>query len=295
MAFRFCSYTHTMEKKSSFTMKLQHLSKLAVALAALGCSATFLAGQSAGSSQSNSTATITSLTDLSRPRRDPTALGRVDEESNDAVDLDASRGPAPAVLNADNSDVRQVGSARRGSLPQDLSSAKISGNYNSQSLNEFIIYSHATSRMVISGIPKSSTTGRLFFHGPEKQQISKTSTNRHAWILQSGEVDSGGTEEIVPAASTVDPNGTDRLIDSRSESFEKLRDPFSGLLTEKFEGFKNLDLEQPCGPGCEFRLTDQPNSSIGLEAARSDHSTRRQYSYQQGVDLPSLELKAGKN
>lgn len=289
-------FAHTIPKELSFPMNLQYFYRLAIAAAVLGYPATLLTAQSTG----DSNATITSLTNLSRPRRDPTPLGRVDGESSDAVNLDVSGDP--------NRDGRQTGSTRRSYLNQTLLSAKLMGSGTSQNSNGSPVYSQGTSLRSLSSVaPNSSAASRSPLQDAEKQQTSKAALDRRGWSLQSSEIDTDSffksTEKtpiagIVHPASTSGLSTTDTVPNADFESLERLKDPFSGLLTDRLEGFKKLDLEQPCGSGCRLKSNGQLNSPIGLEAPRSDHPAKRVHSYnsqaEQGAEFPAPELKPSK-
>ena len=261
-------------------MNLQYFYRLALTAAVLASPEIFLRAQTTRHIQHDSNATITSLTNLSRPRRDSTPLGTINVTSSDAVNLDVSGDPA--LLNPENRDGRPVGSTRRSYLNQ--GSAHLKSSYGS---------SASRSRLPV----------------PEKQQTSKAALILRGGPLQSSENDPNsffrqtekmhivGADEIVTAGSNSDPGATD-AVQTGFESLERLKDPFSGLLTDRFEGFKNREMERPCGLRCGRSSTDRLDSSYDSRSPRSDRSIRRGYSRvfqtKQVADSTALDLVGGR-
>jgi len=103
-----------------------------------------------------------------------------------------------------------------------------------------------------------------------------------------------GADETVPAGSKSDPAATDAVPTAGFESLERLKDPFSGLLTDSLEGFNNREMERPCGLGCGRSPTDRFDSSFGSGPPRSEHSIKRGYSHtsqaKQGANSSALDL-----
>lgn len=233
--------------------------RLAIAATVLGCPGTFLTAQSTGSPS----ATITSLTNLSRRQLDSANLGIV----NDAVNLDVSGDPG--LLNPESRSGRQAGSALRSHPNQRL--LQVSGN--SQSLNG----SMASLRTFPSAVSNSSAASRSPLRVPEKQQIAEAALIRHLRNSQSSDPNGFFEQtEKTPVAESAFPTSTSRpgTIDvsptAEFDSLEKFKDPFQELLSGSFEGFNKMGMERACGSGCRLRSTHLP--------AESSSSVRRAYS-----------------
>ena len=75
-------------------------------------------------------------------------------------------------------------------------------------------------------------------------------------------------------------SSTTGAIEATESPFEKLKDPFSGLLIENFEGFnENLHVEQPCGDACSLRSPGQFESFDSETPETDHHSAERRHSH----------------
>ena len=248
-------------------MNPRRFSPFAVAAASLVCQATFLYAQSTRSSLQVSDSTITSLTNLSHSRREPTSLGRVDVSTDDAVDLGLSGAPGLVNSDARNADhFLTFRPLRGGTLRGAPTSARFSQSRNLPNLARSGIYSASSSRT----------------------PLSKTIVIQRTWDLQSrmmglnavsGEPkslhDARDYEKASRMKTLTNNSSTTSAIQAAESPFERLTDPFSGLLNKDLERFnENLHMEQPCGDACGLGLTGQFDS-FGSET----HSAKRRHSH----------------
>lgn len=275
-------------------MSLRYFYQFAVAATVLGHSATFLNAQSTAVRQ-DSDGAVTSLTNLNRPPKDPTSLGRVDANANETIDLSINEELSSGHSEVANPTLSSAAQRAAGQGPMVLlSSSKFAQSRNSQALAASGAYTRASSpRTQPAALPKSfaRTAMHSGVHVPDGFR-TKTATKGSALCGErSGQIRSSLSEEpestfgeeknkdACQRETFLDSAGAASIQAEQPGSMEKLGDPFSGLLKGSFEGFnKSLDMEQSCGVACGLLLTGR-FKSFGSEMPGSDQSAKRQDSH----------------
>lgn len=228
---------------------------------------------------------VTSLTDLNHPHRDPMALGRIDMNADDSVNLAVSGeldmvNPEGATANRSGPSSRQV------PIQGTFAYANSSLSRNSQSLLSPRGYTQPSSLRaapLMSSDPLLPTSSYSRVDNRPETAITRRSLTRSGRIVsdrlasaREGSHFAQDGEKASPIHEFRSDSSSTATVGAASQGpFERISDPFSKLLTESFDGFGiNLEMEQTCGDACSLRSLGR-FESLGSKAPSSDDSTDR--------------------